>query len=381
MAHIEDRWHASRDGVKARSGRYGTGLRWKVRYEAGGAARSKSFARRADAERFKTTVEAEALRGEYVDRSDRTTVAAYARRYAASRPHGPRTARRVASFITNDIEGTPLGSRALADVRPSEVQSWVTGRAAVLAPSTLRNLVSLLRSVFASAVLDRLIGSSPCVRLSLPPARRERIVPLTVPQVRALAAAMPARNRAMVITQAGLGLRIGELLGLRAADVSFLGRTVRVHCQIAPGTRTRTDVKTPTSRRTVPLPQVVADALAAHIAAFPPAADGTLFTTRFGLLYSHAYYGTVIFKAALEKAGLPVTISTHDLRHHYASVLLHAGESVVAVAERLGHENAALVLSTYGHLMPGSEDATRQAVDAAWADLPATSRTRPVPQR
>ena len=40
---------------------------------------------------------------------------------------------------------------------------------------------------------------------------------------------------------------------------------------------------------------------------------------------------------------------------------------MVAVAERLGHQNAALVLSTYGHLMPDSEDRTRRAVDNAWA--------------
>jgi hypothetical protein len=38
---------------------------------------------------------------------------------------------------------------------------------------------------------------------------------------------------------------------------------------------------------------------------------------------------------------------------------------VVAVAERLGHHDATLVLSTYGHLMPGSEDRTRKAVNAA----------------
>jgi integrase len=63
---------------------------------------------------------------------------------------------------------------------------------------------------------------------------------------------------------------------------------------------------------------------------------------------------------------LPRGTSSHNLRHHYASVLLAAGESVVAVAERLGHENAGLVLSTYGHLMPDSEDRTRRAVDDAW---------------
>jgi integrase len=45
--------------------------------------------------------------------------------------------------------------------------------------------------------------------------------------------------------------------------------------------------------------------------------------------------------------------------------LAAAGESVVAVAERLGHENATLVLKTYGHLMPDCEDRTRRAIDTA----------------
>jgi integrase len=73
---------------------------------------------------------------------------------------------------------------------------------------------------------------------------------------------------------------------------------------------------------------------------------------------------------AARAAGLPAGTTPHDLRHHYASVLLAQGESVVAVAKRLGHENAALVLSTYGHLMPDSEDRTRRAVDLAWSCAP-----------
>ncbi|WP_256440150.1 MULTISPECIES: hypothetical protein [Micromonospora] len=38
----------------------------------------------------------------------------------------------------------------------------------------------------------------------------------------------------------------------------------------------------------------------------------------------------------MRKAGLPENITSHDLRHHYASVLLMQGESVITVAERLG---------------------------------------------
>lgn len=56
-------------------------------------------------------------------------------------------------------------------------------------------------------------------------------------------------------------------------------------------------------------------------------------------------------------------------------MLLAGGESVVAVAERLGHEDATLVMTTYGHLLPDSEDRTRQAVDLAWRaiDVPSTA--------
>jgi integrase len=84
------------------------------------------------------------------------------------------------------------------------------------------------------------------------------------------------------------------------------------------------------------------------------------------LLYRHEHYGARIFAPAVREAGLPPGTTSHALPDHFASVLLAAGESVLAVAERLGHENATLALKTYGHLTPDSEDRTRRAIDAAW---------------
>jgi integrase len=188
-----------------------------------------------------------------------------------------------------------------------------------------------------------------------------------VAQVQALADTMPERCRAMVITQAGLGLRIAELLALRVQDVNFTFRTVAIESQLTQNGLDRVPPKTPRSQRLLPLPQVVAEALKAHMAEFPPSADGSLFTTAQGNLYRQEHYQTRIFRPAARAAKLPAGTTTHDLRHHFASVLLNAGESVVAVAEALGHENATLVLKTYGHLMPDSEDRMRRAIDGAWA--------------
>ncbi|MCU1612771.1 MAG: Site-specific recombinase XerD, partial [Frankiales bacterium] len=99
-----------------------------------GRQRKKTFSKKGDADRFAATVEADKLRGQYVNHSDRTTVAEYARAWAAARPHRPSTARRVSSSIETHIAGTRLGGRRLSAVRPSEVQAWASDRAQVLAP-------------------------------------------------------------------------------------------------------------------------------------------------------------------------------------------------------------------------------------------------------
>lgn len=78
-------------------------------------------------------------------------------------------------------------------------------------------------------------------------------------------------------------------------------------------------------------------------------------------------------RPAVARAGLPAGTTDHDLRHAYPSWLLFAGESVIAVAERLGHENATLVLTTYGHLVPGSDDRTRKAIDGVWKAAQSTA--------
>ncbi|MDN5855951.1 MAG: site-specific integrase, partial [Actinomycetia bacterium] len=209
MGHIKDRWKEP--------GRRGKGLRWQVRYQVDGREKvGGSFDVKAVAQRKLVELEASVHRGQWVNPHDQTTVTAECRSYAASRPHADTTAERVESMIRNHVEPTPLGKMRIAAVRPGDIQRWVTERAgAGMAPSTLRVLVRLVRSTFAAAVLDRRVSSSPFVRIALPAAEAERIVPLAAAQVVALRAAMAPRYRAMVTTQAGLGLRVGELLALR----------------------------------------------------------------------------------------------------------------------------------------------------------------------
>jgi hypothetical protein len=64
-----------------------------------------------------------------------------------------------------------------------------------MSPLRLRNLVSMLRAMYADAVLDHLVGTNPVARVALPSFDRPRVVPLTVQQVQSIVAAIQGWTR------------------------------------------------------------------------------------------------------------------------------------------------------------------------------------------
>ena len=119
--------------------------------------------------------------------------------------------------------------------------------------------------------------------------------------------------------------------------------------------------KTPSSNRVVPLPSVVGDALAAHLAEYGEGPDRLIFTTATGRMIARPTW-LATFSAAAARLGIDA--SSHDLRHHAASLLIASGCSPKAVASFLGHKNASETLNTYAHLWSSDEDRITAAIDA-----------------
>jgi integrase len=199
---------------------------------------------------------------------------------------------------------------------------------------------------------------------------------LTTEQVIAIADMIEPRYRALVLAAAGLGLRPGEVFGLAVDRVDFLRRTVKVDQQVARGDAVAelAELKTAASYRTVPLPQIVADELAAHLKQFAahPGHHVIFTTSRGGLVQQHPF--AEVWATARKKVSGTEWATPHDLRHYYASTLIRSGASVKVVQARLGHSSAKTTLDTYAHLFPDEEDRTREAVDAAFAAPAASPR-------
>lgn len=340
---------------------------WLVRWrDEAGSQRKKSFTRKVDADRFRAEVEHSLNIGTYVDpAAGRKTFREYAEAWRLAQPHRPNTAARTLSQLGKHVYPV-LGSRPVAAIRPSELQAFVTGLSASLSPGSVRTVYATVRAIFKTAVHDRVIGRDPAAGVKMPERAREQIIPLSVEQVDQLAGAMPDRYRALVVVAAATGLRQGELFGLQVADVDFLRKTLTVERQVQPaagGGVVVGPLKNRASYRTLPVGKVVADALAAHLKAYPaPDRASYVFTTPAGVALSRNAFNGSVWRRAVDAAGL-AGVGMHDLRHFYASALIRAGLNAKVVATRLGHANAAMTLNTYSHLWPDDEDRTRQAID------------------
>jgi integrase len=397
MAHIEDRWyrtvrHSDGRTERIKSNLFGNGLRYRVRYIApDGRERSKSFPdkEKRAAEAFLVSIEADKLRGSYVDpQAGRITFADYATQWLASQTFDQST-REVTERRLRRHVFPYLGGRALAAIRPVHIRELDRELQRNGLSVTFRAVVySNVATILNTAVDDERIAKNPCHARTVRPPKPDprRVVPWTHERVIAVRSHMPERYRLAVDLGAGCGMRQGEILGLAVDDVDDDRGVVHVVRQIKTvGNRVVFALPKGRKTRDVPLADSVALAIAAHVDRWPPAAitlpwetpDGPPVTARLLIhgkrlvALDRSYFNPDVWHPALLAAGVELGRENgmHALRHFYASVLLDAGESIKALSEYLGHSDPGFTLRTYTHLMPTSENRTRKAIDLVLGGL------------
>jgi integrase len=352
---------------------------YRVKYrDPDGVQQSETFRRRADAETFLVSVEADIRRGHYIrPQSGDRPFEEVASEWRATRLHRATTKDQVDSHFKNHIlpffRGMPIGIR-----RPSIIQRFVNDLSTRVAPST-HVIYGHVAAIFRYAVQEGLIAESPCRDIRLPKRERAEIILPEIDEVLAITAALPDRYRALITTNAGTGLRPGEGFGLAQDRVRLDEQWLTVDQQVLVVTGRAPFLgppKTDNSFWRVPIPTVVVDALRRHMQDYPRGPHGLLFTDHHGRMINRQRFSEV-WRKAIRDAGVRPTIRFHDLRHFYASMLIRHGESVKTVQARLGHGSATETLDRYGHLWPDSEDRTRAAVDAAFGGSGALTEGTP----
>lgn len=292
----------------------------------------------------------------------------------------PRTRTEYERLLAKELEPT-FGKLPLTAISRDMVNTWHAGQGSGTRTQTAR-AYSLLRTIFASAVDDGLIGTNPCrIRGAGNVTRAHKVTPLTLDELAVLVEAMPDKYRVMVLLAAWCALRFGELAELRRKDIDLTNGRIKVRRGVvrADGEVIVGTPKSDAGARDVAIPPHLLPLVKTHLAVHAqPGRDGLLFPAVHGgqlapsTLYgknptrvklpdgSIEWRGGTNFYKARAIAGRP-GLHFHDLRHTGAVLAAQTGATLAELMGRLGHSTPAAALR-YQHAAQDRDKAIAEAL-------------------
>lgn len=250
----------------------------------------------------------------------------------------------VASYISDLTAFFSAVGKDPKDVVPEDIISYFAETTALSKRSQAR-VLSSLHSFYKWMIMEGEMTDNPSDAIEAPKLGKYLPAVLSVEEVDRLIAAVDLdsafgkRDRAMLETLYGLGLRVSELISLRISSIWTEQGFVSV---IGKGDK----------QRLVPLGGMARDAIRDYLEVRGPAADressDILFLNRFGRALTRIAVFKMI-KAYAMRAGISKEISPHTLRHSFATHLIENGADLRAVQEMLGHESI-LTTEIYTHI-------------------------------
>lgn len=217
---------------------------------------------------------------------------------------------------------------------PREIETFI-GNDKISKRSQARRL-SALKSFFKWLMMEGMIEENPCDMTDAPKLGTYLPDVLSVEEVEAVMEAIDTsthlglRDRAIIETLYGCGLRVSEAVGLRISNLYLDEGFIKVQGK---GSK----------ERLVPIGDMAADAIMAYLEVrenFPYDRnnDDVLFLNRYGKSLSRvSMFKTV--KTAVLLAGIRKEVSPHTFRHSFATHLVENGADLRVVQEMLGHES------------------------------------------
>ncbi|WP_298427485.1 site-specific tyrosine recombinase XerD [uncultured Kordia sp.] len=231
----------------------------------------------------------------------------------------------------NNINSSPLS------IDEETVQQFIYEVAKILNARSQTRIISGLKSFFNYLVFEDYRKDNPMELIEAPKIGRKLPDTLAIEDIEKLLACIDLskneghRNKAIIETLYGCGLRVSELVGLKLSDLFFDEGFIRV---TGKGDKQRF---VPISSFTQKHINFYVNGQRNHTKHVPEFSD-TVFLNRRGKQLTRVMIFTII-KRLTEKSGLKKKISPHTFRHSFATHLLENGADLRAIQLMLGHES------------------------------------------
>lgn len=231
----------------------------------------------------------------------------------------------------NQIDVSPI------KISDEALQQFIYSVAKEVNPRSQARIISGLKSFFNYLVFEDYRNDNPLELIEAPKTGRKLPDTLSLQEIDALIENIDLstnegeRNRAMLETLYGCGLRVSELISLKISDLFFDEGFIKI---TGKGNKERF---VPIGSLTQKYIDIYRNAIRCNLN-IKKGAEDTLFLNRRGNQLTRAMVFTII-KDLAQKMGLKKNISPHTLRHSFATHLLENGADLRSIQLMLGHES------------------------------------------
>ncbi|MFS4493990.1 site-specific tyrosine recombinase XerD [Maribacter sp. 2308TA10-17] len=222
-------------------------------------------------------------------------------------------------------------------IKKETVQQFIYEIAKTVNPRSQARIISGLKSFFNYLVFEDYRSDNPMDLIESPKIGRKLPDTLSEDEINTLIEAIDLskpegeRNRAMLETLYGCGLRVSELINLQISDLYFEEDFIKV---TGKGDKQRFVPISEVNKKYI---HIYRKEIRVH-QSVQKGFDDVLFLNRRGKQLTRAMIFTII-KSLAEKIGLKKNISPHTFRHSFATHLLENGADLRAIQQMLGHES------------------------------------------
>ena len=217
------------------------------------------------------------------------------------------------------------------------IQDFIYRLSDLVSPYTQARLISGLRLFYKFLMLENIVDSNPLDLIESPKLSRKLPDVLSLEEIDRMIAAIDLskpegeRNRSIIETLYGCGLRVSELVNLKLSDLYFEEGFIKV---TGKGDKQRF---VPISDYTQKYINIYIKHIRSH-QKIDAAFSDILYLNRRGKQLTRVMIFHII-KTLIKKAGIEKNISPHSLRHSFATHLLENGADLRSIQLLLGHES------------------------------------------
>lgn len=283
-------------------------------------------------------------------------------------------------YVIKYIENSEIGQKNVLDLTEKDYQNFFNNVAKEYAGSSIDKFYAEINQALKYAKRKKIISDNFLEDIIRPKSQlpEKEVIPLTTTQQKIFSdyllnvPSSKCKYKNVMLIQLYMGLRIGEALALKRKDIDLKNKTIHVERTVTQGRDKKLKLgemtKTEAGNRVLPIPDIIYNYILEQLQLISPHNEALLFSNN-GKLIGHSSVNDQMKRRLLGLHIYEDGLSTHSLRHTYATRCIESGMQPIVLSKLLGHSDIRITLNTYVKIFNEYKTKVAKEVENYYEDL------------